>query len=214
MQTAARIISWIFLPLFVPMYVLLMTLYIPSNQDYYLNHDCLYLLPPTYKWGLVYMFAIFCTVAPGASYIALYKSKIISSVEMDERKERTFPILIMFFYCMALYAVLMYRVGGTYLPKFVLALPLSGAVVTALFAVMNRWRKISIHSGAMGIGTGYLLAYMVAHAEYAFWMLPLMIVASGVVMSSRIYLGKHTLFEIITGWFTGSLITFTINYFY
>lgn len=214
MQLSARIISWVFLPLFVPMYVLLMTLYIPSNQDYYSNHDCLYLLPSDYKWGLIYMFAIFSTIAPGLSYIALYSTKIISTVEMDDRRERTLPILIMFFYCMALYGVFMFKVGGDILPKFILALPLSGALVTALFAVMNRWRKVSIHSGAMGIASGYLIAYMVQHAEYAFWMLPVAIVASGAVMSARVYLGKHTMFEVVAGWVTGTLITFAINYFY
>lgn len=214
MQIAARIISWVFLPLFVPMYVLLLTLYVPSNQDYYSNHDCLYLLPPTYKWGLIYMFAIFSTIAPGASYIALFRTGIISTVEMDDRKERTVPILIMFFYCIALYAVFMFKVGGSTMPKFALALPLSGAVVTAVFVLLNRWKKVSIHSGTMGIGTGYLLAYMLQHAEYAFWMLPVIIIASGAVMSARVYLGKHTMLEIVVGWFTGTLITFAINYFY
>jgi hypothetical protein len=214
MQLAARIISWVFLPLFVPMYALLLTLYIPSNQDYYINHDCLYLLPKEFKWGLIYMFLIFSTIAPGASYIALYRTKMISTVEMDDRKERTFPILIMFFYCMALYGVFMVKVGSEIMPKFALALPLSGAVVTAVFAVLNRWRKVSIHTGTMGIATGYLIAYMVLHAEYAFWMLPAVILASGAVMSARVYLGKHTMLEIIVGWFTGTLITFAINYFY
>lgn len=214
MEIVARIISWVFLPLFVPMYVLLMTLYIPSIQDYFSNQDCLYMILPEHKLALIYLFGIFCTIAPGASYIALFRTGMISTVEMDERKERTFPILIMFFYCMALYAVLRFKINAEFLPKYVMALPLAGAVVTALFAVLNRWKKVSIHSGAMGIGTGYLIAYMAQHAEYAFWMLPVAIIASGAVMSARIYLGKHTMLEILVGWFTGTLITFAINYFY
>ncbi len=214
MEVLAKVISWVFLPLFIPLYVLLLVMYVPSNQDYFYNHDCLYLLDPARKWGLIYMFAVFCTIAPGASYIALYRTRIISTIEIDERRERSIPIAIMFFYCAALYAVFMAKLGPNLVSKFVLDLPLSGAVVTAVFFVLNRWKKVSIHSGAVGIASGFVLAYILQHAEYRLWMFTVTLVVSGLVMSARIYLGKHTLFEAVAGWFTGSLITFVINYWY
>lgn len=214
MEVLARVISWVFLPLFLPMYALLLVLYVPSDQGDYFNMDCLYALDPVRKWGLIYLFGIFCTVAPGASYIALFRTKVISTIEIDDRRERSIPIFIMFAYCLALYLVLMYKLGPGQVSKFVLALPLSGAAVTGVFVLLNRWRKVSIHTGAAGIGTGFILAYILHHTEYQLWMLTAMILVSGAVMSARLYLGKHTMIEVLVGWFTGTLLTFAINYYY
>lgn len=214
MTAVARAISWIFLPLFMPLYALLLVMYVPSNQDYIFNYDCLYTLAPAQKWGLIYMFGVFCTIAPGASYIALYRTKIISTIEMDDRRERSIPIAIMLFYCLALYGVFMVKLGPGLVSKFVLDLPLAGAVVTTSFLIINRWTKISIHAGAAGIVTGFILAYILQHAEYQLWMLALALFVSGLIMSARMYLGKHTMTEVLAGWFTGTLITFAINYYY
>lgn len=214
MEVLAKVISWVFLPLFLPVYALALVLFVPSYQGDYFSMDCMYSIAPAGKWGLMYLFAIFCTVAPGASYIALFRTKIISTIEIDDRRERSIPILIMFGYCLALYFVLMYQLGPDLVSKFVFALPLSGAAVTGTFVLLNRWRKVSIHAGAAGIGTGFILAYILLHTEYELWMLTAMIVVSGAVMSARLYLGKHTMIEILVGWFTGTLLTFAINYFY
>lgn len=214
MNIAAKIISWVFLPLFMPMYILLLAMYVPSNQDYIFNFDCLYSLDPARKWGLIYMFGVFCTLAPALSYIALFRTKMITTIELDDRRERGIPIVIMFMYCFALFAVFMWKLGPDLVSKFVLALPLSGAVVTFIFFFLNRWKKVSIHSGAVGIGVGFFAAYFLQHAEYEFWILPLFILISGLVMSARMYLGKHTLSELLIGWFTGSFITFAICFWY
>jgi membrane-associated phospholipid phosphatase len=33
-------------------------------------------------------------------------------------------------------------------------------------------------------------------------------------MTARLYLEKHTMLEVIIGWFTATIITFTVNYLY
>lgn len=214
MTSLARIISWVFLPLFMPMYTLLLAMYVPANQDYIFNFDCLYTLDPARKLGLLYMFGVFCSLAPLLSYIALYRTKMITTIELDDKRERSFPIVIMFMYCFALYSVFMWKLGPDLVSKFVLALPLSGAAVTFLFFFLNRWKKISIHSGSAGISVGFFVAYFMQHAEYKIWILIVLILVSGLIMSARSYLGKHTLTELLIGWCTGSFITFGICYWY
>ena len=214
MRVVAQITSWVFMPLFMPMYALLAAMFIPSNQDYLFNMDCLYTLGMEKKWGLIYMFFVFSVAAPGISFILLQRRKMIASIEMEERKERSLPILIMLAYCLALYLLFIVKVGPGNISKFVLALPLSGVCVTVVYYFLNRWKKISIHSGAAGIAAGFILAYILHHVEYQLWMLSLFVFISGLVMTARIYLEKHTLFETLLGWFTGSLITFAVNFFY
>ena len=84
----------------------------------------------------------------------------------------------------------------------------------AVYYVQTLWKKVSLHGGGMGIMTGLLIAYAAEMKEFDLWVIVFAIVASGLVMSARIYLGKHTLLEVVIGWFTGTLITFAVNYYY
>lgn len=213
MKITAQIISWVFVPLLMPIYGLVLAMFIPSNQDYFFNVDCLYTLPLSAKWALLYMFTIFGFIAPGVSLLILRRRKIISTIEIDDRRERGIPIIIMLVYCLILYFLFRIKTEAQ-LPKFVYALPLSGAFVTSVFFFMNRWRKVSIHAGGAGILVGFILAYFLQHIEYQFWILPAAIIASGLVISARLYLQKHTLVEVLVGWFTAAIITFVVNYYY
>ena len=214
MKRIAHVVSWVFLPLFMPVYALLLVMFVPSNQDFFFNEDCMYTLPMSAKKAILYMFSIFCVVAPGISYFLLYKRGIISSVEMDDRKERGVPIIIMLIYCLLLYFLFVVKTDPSLVPKFVFSLPLSGVFVTAVFFILNFWRKVSIHAAGTGILSGFILAYILLHVQYELWMLGLSIFISGLVMSARLFLGKHSMGDLIIGWFTACFITFIINYLY
>ncbi len=214
MHNFAQAISWIFNPLLMPIYGLLLVMYIPSDHLTY-NPYCMYYLPVENKISIVYIFLLFGFAAPGLSFYLLQRRNIIQSIEMDSRKERTIPIVIMFAYCLMLYILLLYlSKGSTLLPKYLYALPLSGVLVTFVFFFLNRWKKISIHSAASGILVGFILAYIIGHVEFKLIMLAIAIVISGLVMSARLFLEKHTLTETIIGWVIGAFITFSVNYFY
>lgn len=214
MKSIFQAISWVFLPLFMPVYALLLVMYVPSNQDFIFNQDCMYLLPDEAKKALLYMFLIFCVVAPGISFNVLYRRKIIDTIEMETAKERTIPILLMFLYCLMLYVLFVVKSGESILPKFVYALPLSGAIVTAVYFFLNRWKKISIHGAGAGIFVGFILAYILQHEVYELWVFALTLIISGLIMTARLYLQKHTFFELVFGWLIGLIVTFLVNYFY
>jgi len=214
MKTLSEVISWVFMPLLMPIYALALVMFTPSNQDYFFNVDCLYLLPFEAKSALLYMFGIFCVIAPGISFLMLKRRNVISSIEMETQKERSIPIIIMLVYCLVLFILFIAKANHSLIPKFVYSLPLSGVGVTLVFFFLNRWKKVSIHSGAAGILTGFVLAYILLHVEYELWMFTATILVSGVVMSARLYLEKHTLFEILLGWSVGTLVTFLVNFYY
>ena len=214
MKQIAQAISWVFLPLFMPVYALLLVMFVPSNQDFFFNEDCMYTIPLSAKKALLSMFSVFCILAPGISYILLYKRQIISTIEMDDRKERGIPIIIMLIYCLLLYFLFIVKTDSSLVPKFVFSLPLSGVFVTSVFFLINIWKKVSIHAAGTGILTGFILAYILLHAQYELWIFALAIFVSGLVMSARLYLQKHTMSDLIVGWFTATFITFVVNYFY
>lgn len=174
----------------------------------------MYLLPDQAKSALLYMFLIFCVIAPGLSFNLLLRRKIIDTIEMETTKERSIPIILMFLYCIMLYVLFIVKSGEGILPKFVYALPLSGAIVCAVYFFLNRWKKISIHGAGAGILVGFILAYIILHEEFELWMFALTLIISGLIMTARLYLQKHTFFELVFGWCVGLAITFGVNYFY
>ena len=205
--------SWIFLPLLMPTYGLLLTLYIPSQQIQ-LDKDALYLLNPELKKQLLYLFFTFSALAPGISFFALHKRQIITTIDMENQKERNIPLLIMFAYCLVLYLMFVFKAPNNVLPKYFYALPLSGALVTGSFMLINRWIKISMHAGGAGILVGYLLAFAKQQTQFEFWIIITAILASGVTIASRLYLNKHRPIEVYTGWILATFITYLCIHFY
>jgi membrane-associated phospholipid phosphatase len=214
MKLFSEIISWVFLPLLMPIYGLLIAMYVPNEQDYMLNEDCLYTMRDTIKLAILYMFLIFSGVAPGLSFLILKKKNIITTIDMEDQRERSIPMIIMLAYCLLLYFLFIIKAPEGVLPKYVYALPLSGVFVTTTYALINRWIKISLHAGGAGILTGFLFAYAYEHIEYQFWILIFPIIASGLTLTARLYLKKHTPLEIYTGWSIATISTFLVNLLY
>lgn len=213
MEKASKIISWIFLPLFVPVYVLLIALFIPSEPNFSHLRDHLYSYPMEGKLAVLWTFTIFIVLAPGLSMLLLKRSGFIRSLHMDDKQDRFIPLLLMAAYSVALFLLVHFR-SDFEVPKYLKALPLAGALVTAGFALINRWIKISLHAGGVGIIVGFSLAYFVVFPIYSIWWIVLILVLAGCTMTARMYLGKHSHFEIYSGFVLAIFITFALNFLY
>ena len=122
MKGFASLISWLFLPLFTPIYGLLMVLYLPVQSKSFVANDSLYLLDPTAKFLFLLLFIVFIVLAPGLSFIVLRMNKSISSLRMETAEERLTPIAIMTFYCMVLYFFLHFQGEGALIPTIIKAM--------------------------------------------------------------------------------------------
>ncbi|MEY3085170.1 MAG: hypothetical protein RL037_1350 [Bacteroidota bacterium] len=213
MQLPAKIISWLFLPFLTPIYGLWITMYIPV-EELTVESNSLYLLPDEIKRVILGVFIIFAVLAPAISYYSLFRRKLISTVEMDDKSERNAPLLIMFAYCMVMYTLFWYKDPQHLLPSYVSSLPLTGALVSLLFTFVNRWTKISLHAGGVGILVGYLVAFHSSHVLTPVQPVIVAVLLSGIILSSRYILAKHTLFQLNLGWCLASALSFVVNYFY
>ena len=104
----AKFISWIFLPLFIPLIALFLTMYIPSEEKD-LSSPSLFFLADEIKNQLILLFFIFGTLAPGFSFILMYRRQLISTIEMDEKTERVIPLLIVFSYSLILFLLFLFK---------------------------------------------------------------------------------------------------------
>jgi hypothetical protein len=198
-KTLAHIFSWLFLPLLMPFYGLYLSLYIPSNEVSILAKS-MHNIPFELKRQLLIIFFLFSTIAPSISFIALYRRKIITSIDIENQNERLLPLFIMF--------------SDNILPKYLYALPLSGVIVTAVFIIINKWIKISLHSGGAGVLVGYLMIFMKEHTGFPMIYVLLAIIASGLTISARLYLAKHSTLEVYSAWLLAATITYSCCHFY
>jgi len=214
MKQLSHLLSWIFLPLFMPLFGLLIAMYVPSSPQSLVDNDSLFLMIDQNKWVVLFMFFVFSTVAPGLSFVILRALNVITTIDMESKRERLIPMLIMLAYCLLLYFLFLVKAHNNILPKYVYALPLAGVFVTASFTLINRWIKISLHAGGAGILSGFIFAYSMEQAEFQFWTILVVILASGLTIMARLFLRKHTPTEVYAGWSLAVLITFLINFYY
>lgn len=214
MKLLSHLLSWVFLPLFMPLFGLLIAMYVPSSPESLVSNDSLYLMVEQNKWVVLFMFFVFSTVAPGLSFVILRALNVITTIDMESKRERLIPMLIMLAYCLLLYFLFLVKAHNNILPKYVYALPLAGVFVTASFTLINRWIKISLHAGGAGILSGFIFAYSIEQAQFQFWTIIFVILASGLTIMARLFLRKHTPTEVYVGWSLAVMITFLINFYY
>lgn len=213
LEKISKIVSWVFVPLFMPMYALLILMYIPSREDYIFNDDSLYFLHPDFKVALLTIFFIFSILAPGLTLVILLKRGYISNIEIDDKRQRLVPLLITAFYCLVLYIFFMAR-SNVEFPKYIYALPLSGFITISLFAWINFYTKISLHACGTGILAGLIYSYCAQSIYFHFSLLLIAVFVAGLVMAARVYLNKHTLPQVIYGFSGSAIIVYLITYYY
>jgi hypothetical protein len=214
MTLFAQIISWVFLPLFMPIYALLILMYTPSREDFLINDDSLFFLPNQNKLAILIIYFIFSILAPGLTLLALKSRGIVSTIDIDDRKERLIPLLITALYCLILFLFFIFKASNAYMPKYIFALPLAGFFTISLFAWVNVYTKISLHACGAGILTGLIFAYGANSIYFNFSLLMIAVFITGLILSARMYLNKHTLNQVLYGFGGSAVIVFFINYYY
>jgi membrane-associated phospholipid phosphatase len=209
MKFFANLISWIFLPLLMPIYALLLAMFVPSMENGFYQEKTMYWMDIRLKLAVLGLYLIFSFVAPAISLIFLKRANIISNLEVDNRTERSIPILTTALYC-ALLACFLYSKAYGAVPNSIILLPTGGLIAILIAGVINFVDKISMHALGVGMYVGFLVAYYQYQVQFAFSIIIVSVLIAGLVMSARIYLGKHTLVQSLSGFFLGFFVQFIL----
>lgn len=205
----ARLISWLFLPLLIPVYALLITMYVPAQEFMFFGNNNLYILGDDQKLALLYLFTLFSFLAPSLIIVFLFIQGKIGSVMLDKRQERIIPSVAVIGFGIALLAMIYKKIPIEMMGFGAVSGLAWGCFFTVLILTLMTLRfKVSLHAGGMGILCGFLLVYDTQMVEYNLPVLITAFLASGVVMSMRMYLGAHTLWQSLLGYFFGFTLTF------
>jgi membrane-associated phospholipid phosphatase len=203
MHSIAKFISFVFLPLFTPIYGLLIVLFVPSVPVSFLRLDSLYEYPLQVKVLYLLLFTVFIVLAPGLSFIVLRLNKTISSLGMDKQEERHTPIAIMTFYCLILYLFLLYQPENAMIPRIIMGMSVGGVLAGLSAYLINRFSKISLHGVGMGALSGFVFMYFLGMQYFSLWALIATFILGGIVLSARIFLNAHTLSQVAAGYGLG-----------
>jgi hypothetical protein len=198
----AKIISYVFHPLFIPTYIFL-----------FLMYQVPYEFAGIDPWKLkMRLFGLFWLTAffPAFSVFLLWRLKFSESIYLRNQKERIVPFVItMFFYWWMYYLSRNFTDQPIVLKFFYLGT----FVASAVGLVLNNFFKISLH----GIGIGGALAAVVLFAMH--YGLPLGISMSvttlitGIVCTSRFLVSDHTQGEVYSGLLVGAVCQLGAYYF-
>lgn len=192
----SNIISWVMVPLLMPVYstILIFTL---SPMSYV-----------TTQAKVVFTLCVlaFCALIPMGLVVLLKKFGVVQDLGLNGRKERLVPYII----TIASYigTAIFFAYKGA--PLWMTAFYMSGSVAALINLIVNFWWKISAHA-ASAAGTVALMLVIcrtgMAHGPVGEWTAAL-IILSGLLGSARVWLGRHTVMQVLCGYAVGFLCVY------
>jgi hypothetical protein len=189
-DTAARIISVIFHPVFMPLYGMLII---------FSAHTLFGFLPFSVK-KILFSIVLLNNVFLPLSIIPYLKYRNqIKSWSMDTRRERILPLFI----ASVLYAATSYIIIRYPVPLFIKTYITGIFVISLALTAVNLWWKISVHATAIGSVTAMVVVLTFRMSSHLLWPVLVVFICSGLILSSRLKLNAHNPAEVWTGYLTG-----------
>ena len=190
----ARIASMLLTPFYLPVLGILAIFFFSD----------LSMFPWQFKVSLIVMVYLFTVFIP-TILIHLYRQYHgWTLLQLGQKERRMVPYVI----SILCYLGCFYLMNLSHLPHLITSILIVALVIQILCAIINVWWKISTHTAAIGGVLGALLAFSFILNFNSVWWLCLIIIASGIVGSSRIILRQHTLTQVTTGFFLGIISAF------
>jgi len=192
LKIAAKIISWIFHPVFIPIYVLIFLL---KEQSY-----LFVALTGGKKILTVIQFAVMYALFPVVTALLLKALGFISSIYMKTQRDRIIPYVI----CMIYYFWVWYVIKNQSIyPDELIQFTLSVFISSVLGLMSNAYMKISMHAMAVGAMTTFILILALQGAISSGIYISAVLLITGLVCTARLVVSDHTNKEIYTGLFIG-----------
>jgi hypothetical protein len=193
---AARFISYLFHPLFIPFFTFLILL---SLNTYFAL-----LIPLKSRLILLGTVFLMTVILPLVITLFLYKQKLIRSVFLESREERIYPLLIITIFYYATYYVL----KGLHI-SFLFSYYMLGATFLAILAlIISFYWKISLHMIGMGGVFGLMMGLSLNFSMNILYPILAVTLVSGMVGFARLQENAHKSAEVYSGFLMGAVVMF------
>ena len=191
MILAARVVSMLFTPFYLPI-IGLIALFFFS----YLS-----IFPLLYKLQVLLMTYLFTILLPTVMIHLYRRYQGWNLIELGQRERRMVPYVI----SIICYFTCIYLMERLHMPHFIGSIIIAALLVQIVCAIINLWWKISTHTAAIGGVGGALFAF----AEYLgfnpVWWICFVFFVAGLLGTSRMILRQHNLSQVVAGFWVGFL---------
>ena len=189
LNIVARAISFLFFPLFMPLYGLTLLFQIPLFSFF----------PRQYVIISYYFVILLCVLLPFFSYWLMAKLNIISSAKMLDKKDRFFPMFVtalFFFGC----AFMLCRYA---MPLFIINLLSAVSIAILITAFVSIKWKISAHLTGIGGLIASIFMVSLSTSVNSSLVISIAILCAGLLAAARLQLNRHTPMQLIAGFLNG-----------
>ncbi|HET9747317.1 MAG TPA: hypothetical protein VFP97_16495 [Chitinophagaceae bacterium] len=200
-RVIAKIISYVFHPLFIPVYI---TYFIFRFRAYEFAG-----LDPRRNMLTLVLIIITCTLMPLVSVLLLRALNFVDSIYLKTQKDRIIPYIIsMTFY----FSVWVYFKKNHFETDLVrMALAIFNASVAGF--LLNIIMKVSMHAIAMGVMTAFIAFLAFGETVNLSLYVTIALLISGIVCTARLIVSDHRPKEIYIGFMAGVLSQLAAEYF-
>lgn len=186
---AARVISLMFTPFYLPILGLVALFFLSYLRQY----------PLSYKFFVLAVVYFFTILLP-TLLIHLYRRyQGWSLIEIGHKERRIVPYLI----SILCYFVCLYMMEQMHIPFFMRSIVAAALIIQIVCALINVWWKISTHTAAIGGVAGALFVFSEVFRFNPVWWFCLVISIAGILGTSRMILRQHTLLQVVVGFVVG-----------
>jgi hypothetical protein len=202
LRIIAKIISFIFHPLFIPVY--LISFYVKSQPYLFSSFS------PQERWFLIIRFAVMYTMFPLFTILLLKALGFVKSIYLKTQQERIIPYII----CMIYYWWMWYVLHNQHeFPGEIVMLALAIFIASILGLMANIIMKVSMHSMAAGVAISFLMIIAFAQDVSFTVYVSLALLITGIVCTARLIASDHNPGEVYTGLAIG-IVSQTIAYWF
>lgn len=190
----AAVVSYIFHPVFVPVYLVLFMVYL---------HPWLFAgVDPFNKARVVLMSVVMFTLFPLVTVSLLKGLKFIQSIRLHTQKDRVIPLIacgIWYFWITYVWWNSSKANDGLFIPKIAVALALATFLASWLGLMANIIMKVSLHAISMGVMLAFI--FLLAFSDPLNYgpYISIALLIAGLVCTSRFIVSDHSPKEVYTG---------------
>lgn len=190
MKIFAQVVSILLHPLLLPLYLLFVTFHSGTAFSYI----------PAYTQNMSYLFTLIgVTIVPLACLPLLKRLGLIVNYRLSHKQDRVFPVLATIIGAFVVFYFTRNLPYSNIVRQFylIVVIMLSGFMIVTI-----RW-KMSMHMMAIGGLCGFVFILGVKYFGEVINLLPFLILMSGVMGSSCLYLKHHTPAQVYVGYVYG-----------
>ncbi|MEO7983650.1 MAG: hypothetical protein ABI688_06190 [Bacteroidota bacterium] len=207
LRIAAQIISYIFHPIFIPLYVIVFMVFV---------HPWLFTgLRPWDKTRIVLMAALMFTFFPMITVLLLKALNFINSIFLNTQKDRIIPLVacgVWYFWITYIWWNSRKMDDALTIPPEAVQLALATFLASWMALMVNIKIKVSLHTIAVGVMlTLIILMALKQDLHFGIW-LSIAFFITGLVCTARFIVSDHTVTEVYSGLLLGAAAMLIANW--